>query len=1448
MRSRLRGAGARGSMSWAVFAAFVLAVVACRPGEEVKTPPGGAEVCSSDALSACEARLAEAVALGEGIGDVARSYAKARAGADASDPLAQAVDEARRAGAGSRGVLVLAGGAADPGVAPELPRVKVGALTTASNATRGELLAVAIAEAAELDYVAVLGPDGKVTRAFGADPLVIVMSGVAPAVVDADPKVLERDLEIEKRLRAAVERTGAFDYVAAAAEADALTALLDAEPPFDAQALRGRAVINTFGLAAQPSLVSAVTPPPRPDEPAMLPHETAYYDILRVRSDRAAANAFEQRKGRLLPAIPEELRPLFARAWGDTTSCVALAPPSFDRPRDLGYAYLMPQAIRPAGARTDLGRMELPEWYERYEKLVALVERTKSTPYAIFVLLMERGGASSIVPTGKDAHRRVDGLALKHAKALAALAKAKPGRIGFSQIGFVANPNAYGDDGLKRAMFDLARLAAQGSLSEATDAWDVLAATLTGLLVSGNMPLELRQEHLLALAEAFKGKLDGALKQQTGWGPALAYGADLAYRAIGGLGPDPKASIDQIARALETDPKIAQPGLAALTSAMARYAALAAEGSLGTPIVGDKDAVVPARAAARASLASALAKLADAGPPDARVLNELAALADNATATLAFAVSSSVEANEKKAKAAAPPGGPGKAEVCAATDDEPTDPRLVRALAKLRDQRKQVLGLKALRDGTDPWSKRARLVALLLSDAIDAASAYAPAKPPARPKTAKEKERFTPIQFLIPGPESDAILSGALTSLTEDKAVVSAVAAAYGLMRGLWQDGTQGFAKQGLPKARDLFAALAPLLTEPGQAVSAGGLLVGLAGAFGAEGEFVSGDSFVNAARTLYEKGSADEADMVLLGAVVFTAFTEAPLTPKAFELASAKSSKMAWVFDFLRYGRPGVSPPPGGLGASQFKPGLEALVSDRCATASASTASRVIDALEAFKRGERDKARAELDAALKDAEGKLVLPHVSFTFKQETTTRVLNLSIDVGLAAPFVAGTGGINVGAGFKSTGEPKLDLELAIDAPDSKRARDDSARYWVHASSTAAILHFLSGDTEKGELAAARALSAVLARSWLYAPGVSDEPIQFADASAASFALLAQQAIESGRPLLAGSLLQVIRTTFDPTTTRAEQISALLDDLPKPLRGIEGLAPLAARAKKTLTLAGGGMACVGPKSDKAFLLRPACEGYAQAVALRVADAVAAMPELSAKEKKGAAPGCKELAALDGFLVPAQKGNYAPEKLLDAVDAMLAEKKAFEAAFLLTRPRDPSHCTDRVVQQMRKTADLMQGVPSIAADLLTGIVNCRVGAEGPALTTDIIALDLELDRVGDPSRQIQIGLFSAALAARRAEPQILEAIVKQKDYLKRHREHGPLLPIALTLDHLASALGGKSIDVEGTQKDMDFLCGIGDLPAGPDTCKGLKLLRGATDPAERKRLAEDVIRRFSP
>ncbi len=1402
--------------------------------------PIGAAACAPDTLPACEDAIARAVAQGDELGPIAEAYVRAREGNDGDDPFAQAVASAKSLATKGKAALAVASGASDRGAPPELQRFAAAPFAPVGKLAP-ELLWLVLAEAAGLDYVAAVKPDGSVVRAFGRDPLAPWGAGLAPVFVDRDVGVLADDAAMEAALRGLFEKAAAFDYVAAVEKQDVLAALIEKQPSGDGQALRARIAQNALGLPIPEPLVSGTdsADPPPPLEPR--PYESPYYDMLRVRLDPKSASAFEKRRARIMAAVPADAAPLLERTWGKIDeTCAVTLPGSFDKRRDLAFGYLLPQALLPAEARDVRGRLPFHDWYVRYGKLVGLIERTGSTFFMVNALIAERGGASSIMPSGSDTHRRVNALVLKHAKALLEVAKKDRGRVGAAQLGFLGWPGTAADAETTKTVSELVRVAADGSLDQTRDAWDLLATTFMGAMLATNMPAELREQHLTGLSGAFTSKLKGELSKQTGWPVAMAFAADLAYRTAFGLGPDVSASVTEVTRALESDAGIPAPGLASLTAAFVRYGALGAQNGLGSPVLQEGDAPLPARAAARASLQKALAQLAP-GAPDPRVLKELTAFADNVAATATLTIADSVR---ESLTPPPPPPAKGKTSaatdgVCKATASDKRDPKLGRALSKLADQRRTLLGNKAFLDGKDEWSKRARLLTLLLSDTLDVATAQQAPLSKKKPQDAPGFPTPNATRFFVAEPDAERWVKEGLGSFGVAPRVGDAVNGAYASGRGFLRDGQAFFRGAGLDTARELLAGIGRLLQEDQDTGRAGGLLESLSAAL--TKELGRGAAFVAVAQGLFEKGKTNEAEAVLLVAVIMTTLSEEPLGNEAFDLADKHKSQMAWVFDFIRYAAPRAEkrPPP------RFKKGLDVMLSEKCAVASSDTVTGVIDSLERFRSGDRDKARLDIDRLLEAGRDKLAVPKVSFTFKQETKTRALNLAIAFDLGAPFLGATGDFNVGGGFQTMGEPKFVLEVAVDSADAKRTADSSARYYVHATTIAGVLHFLQNDPKRGEIAAARALGSVLMPTAIYKAGVSDPPESFVEHARPAMAILAQQALESGRPMLAGALLQIVREDFDASTVTADDMEALLDTLPRPLQGIAELDPIVKRAKKTLRTLGGGFPCVGPKSDKAVFMRPTCEAYPGALALRVADSLAALPTLSAGKKS---ESCPTISALDSFLTSVQSGKYEPDRMIDAAEKLLADKKLFDAAFLLTRQRDPSHCVPRVVGAMRQAFADLDGAPSLRADLLAGIVNCEVGGETSAIAADLGLLDAELRKLGDPSRELRSGLFAAALSAKRGDASLLQGITKQPDFVSRHREHGGLLAFAVMLDQLALALAGAPIDPERNKKDLDLLCGLGDAPAGPELCKMLKQLRQSGLTADdRKRLAEETIQKLS-
>ncbi|NUO47874.1 MAG: hypothetical protein HOV80_03350 [Polyangiaceae bacterium] len=763
------------------------------------------------------------------------------------------------------------------------------------------------------------------------------------------------------------------------------------------------------------------------------------------------------------------------------------------------------------------------------------------------------------------------------------------------------------------------------------------------------------------------------------------------------------------------------------------------------------------------------------------------------------------------------------------------------ALGKLADQRKKVLESKAIATGTDAWSKRARAIALVVSDVIDVAQASAKPAPEKTAKTAKTESRLFPrTKLYVKRADAAVIMKGAAQSFGLAATGSDATASGYALLRAFIEGGADAFDAATLAEAKTFVGSVGTLLAESREMAGTGAL-------FSVLGKAIGGDAsvtplFVGVSKALYEKGERQQADMVLLLALVVASVSEQTVHPTAIALADEQKSDVAWVLKFLRETKrleKGERTEP-----ASFGPGLDALLAKKCSTASSRAVTELSDAVDKHRSGDRDAARMALDAWLDRAEKDLSLPRVSFAFKQETETRVFHLTLEVGLGGPMLQGSNSFTFGAGAKSTGEPLLSLQTAVDSVDSKRARDDTARTFVQAAAVAGVMHFLAGDNTRGEIAAARVLAALTQRTRLYVPGVTDEPMMWADGARGTLAVLAQQAADAGRPFLAGALLEMVRTSVGGGAEPSD-FAAVLDPLPNLIQHMPGVAPVVARAKKTLEVLPGGLPCGGRRSDKAALLRATCDTYANALALRIADATAALPTL---ESKGRGAACADFAAVDAFLQPASKGTYDPDRLQAAAKKLLDADKVFDAAVLLTRQRQPNHCSAPVIALIRSAAARLDRVATTRADLLSAAVNCEANSISPALVTDIGSLDTEIDRIGDSSRQLEVSLFAAKLALTHGSNEPLAVLVGKPDFVSRQRETGPgPLGFALLLDHASSALAGQPIRIKETASDVELLCGRIPPPDRAELCKLLEPLRvEKAAAAERRKAAEAALRRL--
>ncbi|MFO0553220.1 MAG: hypothetical protein U0271_32840 [Polyangiaceae bacterium] len=1421
-------------------ASLALASAACGPDLGARGTQVAAGACT-ETPDACEDAIVRAIQQGADATPALEAYVAARTAKDPNDALASALASARETGKRGRALVVLEGGAKAPSALSQgpdatIPRIEIAALSLA-RPTSIEPIWVAVAEAANLDYLAVIGADGSLVRAFGHDAVPPGMGGLVPAVRDTDPELVAGDVSIERELRATLASVAAYRYSEAADHLDALDALASREPPFDAAALRAHIVINATGLrSALPAAVSAAAATaPATSTPEPAAHETAYYDLLRVRTDPRAAHAYEKRRDRIVAAAPAGTAALFDRTWSDAppSSCDEVVLPTFEREADLTFVGLLPGALLPAGARSRGGRLGLADWYERYARAVDLAEKRGFSAMLVTQLLAERGGSAFGVrapgPAANATHARVTQIGVSHAKALVDLAAARPGELGFSQLGFLAAAAAASDPELSRALTTLAKTFAREAVGSTTDPWDLVTTTVLGVFSSGSMPREVQAAHLSELALAYSDRLHTDLAKKTGWGVAAAYALDLAWSLVG-FAPNTNDDIANFSRALETDASIAEPGLAALASAFARYASLAASGTLGAPLLEAGDQAKPDREAARAALKRALARLGEhENEADPKTLDALADLADGVAATLAYALSRPTPSapSPKPSKSAA-----SKPQSCERPATSTPDPKLTRALAKLADRAKQLSSNKVLTAGETVWEKRAALVALLLSDGIDIAIA-------SNPKAANEPlgglfGKLALVGFASDEPRARSTVRSALGTFGAGDSALDAAEKIYGVARGLLARGRGYFDTASVAELRTLLHAAAALLRDADNNVT--GLFDAMADALGESSGAASLANLPTVVANLFDRGEKDHAETLLMLAFVVGRLTEAPLPAAVYASTDQPGSRVGWLMDFMRFSIPAKSRP---AGPPRFEAGLERLVAERCGQASTQTFADVLAATERFRSGERAAGRADLARALDSVGAELAAPNVAFQFRQETGTRAFNVSVDLNLGAPFVTNASSFSLGGGFRSPGEPRLGLDVSVTSADAPAARLAAGRYWLHATAVLAVYDFLAGDTAAAEATASKVLGALVQRSWL-SPAPYVDPAALATGAEGTLALLAEYLIENDRPLLGGALLRVLRTSLPAELATVDDLVAPLSNLPPALADLSDLGPVIERAKTTLERAGAGLACVGPKLDKATFVRPTCATYATGLSLRVADSLTELPILTAKKGET----CDDLAALDNFLNSVQASKYDGDKLVDAATKLLDAKKPGEAAFLLSRQRAPQHCTRAVVDLLRRAAAELPDDPFVRADLLTGLVDCEGTSTKEVVLPDLLALDDAARALHDPARERAVAIFAGGMSLTFDDASLMRAITEREGFVERRRTDTTELLVGVLFHFAARGLAGEAGDMSLGAREIELVCSPRPSPGFDELCDTLDKLRNPElDSAARKKVARQMI-----
>lgn len=1100
-------------------------------------------------------------------------------------------------------------------------------------------------------------------------------------------------------------------------------------------------------------------------------------------------------------------------------TCPRGVAPDFSDDRQLAFAGLLPWSILPAQVAPEnaRGRLGLAEWYPRYEAFRKMAEKDGLSWWSVSTLLTERGGGSGIAPSGTETHRAVTATAKKHLRALGQLVQGADGRAGFTTIAAVASLGGLREDPeLQPLATELVQRSTQLALAHAKDAGDVVMALVGGISTAMSYPPELQGAQLSALQGAFTAQLRGNLKDEKGWSVAALLALDAIYRQLFQQGPDLPGSSAAISRAL-SGPGIEQPGLAALTVAATRYAALGATGELGAPFLeGGKGAPKPMRAEARAAMREALTHLGGDGvaPPTKTAPDELAELVDGAVATLAIALTEAAKDSEKDGNAAR-------------CGNAPLDPKITRALGKLRDVRRKLIATPWFDKGDDAWSRRARLLVLASSDAFDIAESGG-----------------TGATFAIPNEKAARILSDAVDGWSP-KGTADLLAGSHGMLRGyLAKNANQGATTAALRRA---LRGAHDLLTDETEGPLAGAGIIDLiasqavigSGAKSVEDVSLSIErdllpALLKEAERRGRSGDRMGADMLLLVIAGFSMATESKTAPQeALDLARSTKSRAAWVLAERQTASKLVNAQP--IDVDGVRAALSTAIPPSCGKATTDMVADVAAGVAAFRAGKRDEARTTMRGVVEKLESSpLALPRTTFTYQEHAGTRIFQATIGMSLGAGLLTSSNTFQLGLGFQTTPVPRTSaLKVSIDAIEGPNTAEISARFAVHAAALAAIYELLGGDPQRAE----RAGAVAYARATRGARPV-DGTTPIAKDAAGALAVAAQLFAESGRPILAGDLFALVKSTIDPTADD-DHVAEILDSPPFGLPKSPDGEAATLRAKKSLAILAEKLACTTAKVDLARFETPRCEGYPLAIALRVADAVPRLPRLAVQDAKTCAH-----TSLDEFFAKMDSGSYDPDALTTALSDRVAQGHGYDASVLLTRLRAQEHCSPAIVASARKLGDTAGLPPAVRADARFAAAKCD-----PSLLADsVVSIDELYMQASDVEHTGELMFFAAKVAEVTHDATALGRLLARPGYHERWVQRNATLAAAsLALDHAAAALTPlptSKAHLESEKPLVKSLCVSFAAPERAAPCAAIAGLQRTDVPAaDGKRLASETI-----
>ncbi|MBK8256359.1 MAG: hypothetical protein IPK82_27280 [Polyangiaceae bacterium] len=1400
--------------------ACVVALVSCGPPESAKVPAAPSSACTGTKLAACEENLARATLAGELTPldvDVYISARAAREGDGWADLYSQipvrdappvlVVDSSGSANLTLNNVRVVR-----PQKLPPLEKIQPEILLQAIGKVRGVRHLIWVAEGGQ-----------SAVEIFPNDVLAPQMLGVPSFVnVRFSASKVEENIKLAASVNRAFEAAGAFNYKQVAAEADVLQTLLTGRDPFEEPVLRARyarALFASAGLTWEEpvNLFGADIPvqtPTKQAPPAPASTDSAYGDLLRVRLAEDVSKEWTLRSTHILSAISPDRHAHAHAIFGAATACAAFTPPpEMDRLTDVGFAGLLPTAL--AGAREQAiisasqPGLVLSNWYERYERLVERVEKSQLVWLHISSLLRQRGELPGVSSAGSPTYKKVTQLGLKHIQGLRDLSEEQPTRYQSSaELPLAYSPGLLGDPSLTSALIDLTQASTKNKLAVASQPGPIAGTLLIGAFAGMTYPPAIQSAHYLALQSAFAAKIKGDLLQQTGWGAAALFAIDAVVRVVADLGPNLAFSSDQIVRAL-SDPKLPLANVAAVVSAVAKYAALAKDKPLAAIVTAAQS--TPERAAARETLRKAIVGMGNNGEAPASLADEITSLADGLIAVL------TVRLHEKSPSSA----------TCSDKSKSASDIEVEHALGKLNSIRQKIVSSPTFKSGDNLWTRRARLLVVALSDGMDF---LAPIK-------AGKKRDLT-----LSAAQVETALTQALKEW-EDPGARDALVGVYSLVRFFAAGDPAKRFDTGGPYLSKALGGIGRFLRTggPSGAPSMLDALAEMSGRPGGPDDLAR--TLIGYADTFYQKNLPDQADLFLLSGLLLSSVRKTPPPNEALTLAAKHKSRIEWALNL--FAEVNSAEKLGKIDISKFAESSDKAARDLCSAGRTGDVVDVLRAVSLFGEGKRKEARALLDTTLRRAETEgLVVPKLNYNYSEKYDRKVFSLSFALTQGTAFISGGNTFHVGLGISTLSEKSN--RLTTSAASAEDTASETAHFYVQVAGLSAAYHYLDGDVEAGSKAARKAVLALANGVRLGARSITRDRRDWAKDARAVLALNAQLAADTKSPFLAGDLWTVVKESL-PTDFRDDEVSQVLASAPFGLAGVKDVEAPLTRARKALQLVAAPLSCTQAKVETSAYEQASCDTYPTALGLRIADVLGKMPHYK-KTPDGKGAECEALASLDAFLTSAERGAYDPDAFTKAVEQLRGAGKPDEAAALLARQRKPEHCNPTLLAAAR-TLGRSPALPSmVKADMFTVAINCAGVSNGAGLEKDLSDLDLETRFLADPIRNLKVLFFAAELALKTDKGDLLYSLVQDPHFLDRFLNlHGNAVAAALLFHHGGHVLTGKPFDLAQTEGAYSLICTSFPSPERKAECDDLKAIR-ASDRASSaaKKLAEGALLRL--